>query len=257
MNRVFNALDVARRDLAAQRNDNVLRVTRSTFRRRRRAPTTGASNESAGVWRVRLFLLALADQSVLPAPSESSRLSREGLGIPAHDQQAFVSERSYVKLSMTLLEFNSYVCQSFPTIPLNMIGFTLARAGNSRLLTQLQATTMADLKRSVGRSRVYIIPQADIPTSLVMASSSAYAALRPAAAPSASAASTSATDSEGAPSFSAASTSATDSEGAPSFSAASTSATDSEGAPSFSAASTSATDSEAAPSASARLYLGH
>ncbi|KAK5918883.1 hypothetical protein CgunFtcFv8_022826 [Champsocephalus gunnari] len=109
MNRVFNALDVARRDLAAQRNDNVLRVTRSTFRRRRRAPTTGASNESAGVWRVRLFLLALADQSVLPAPSESSRLSREGLGIPAHDQQAFVSERSYVKLSMTLLEFNSYV----------------------------------------------------------------------------------------------------------------------------------------------------
>ncbi|KAJ4934403.1 hypothetical protein JOQ06_007198, partial [Pogonophryne albipinna] len=212
MNRVFNALDVARRDLAAQRNDNVLRVTRSTFRRRRRAPTTG---------------------------------------IPAHDQQGVVSERSYVKLSMTLLEFNSYVCQSFPTIPLNMIGFTLARAGNTRLLTQLQATTMADLKRSVGRSRVYIIPQADIPTSLVMASSSASAALRPAGAPSASAASTSATDSEGAPSASAASTSATDSEGAPSASAASTSATDSEGAPSASAASTSATDSEGAPSASA------
>ncbi|KAJ4935254.1 hypothetical protein JOQ06_016790 [Pogonophryne albipinna] len=107
MNRVFNALDVARRDLAAQRNDNVLRVTRSTFRRRRRAPTTGASNESAGVWRVKLFLLALADQSVLPAPTDSSRLSREGLGIPAHDQQGVVSERSYVKLSMTLLEFNS------------------------------------------------------------------------------------------------------------------------------------------------------
>ncbi|XP_034092163.1 uncharacterized protein LOC117559483 [Gymnodraco acuticeps] len=230
MNRVFNALDVARRDLAAQRNDNVLRVTRSTFRRRRRAPTTGASNESAGVWRVRLFLLALADQSVLPAPTESSRLSREGLGIPAHDQQGVVSERSYVKLSMTLLEFNSYVCQSFPTIPLNMIGFTLARAGNSRLLTQLQATTMADLKRSVGRSRVYIIPQADIPTLLVMASSSASAALRPAGAPSA--ASTSATDSEGA--ASAASTLATDSEGAPSASAASTLATDSEGAPSAS-----------------------
>ncbi|XP_034072357.1 uncharacterized protein LOC117546280 isoform X3 [Gymnodraco acuticeps] len=249
MNRVFNALDVARRDLAAQRNDNVLRVTRSTFRRRRRAPTTGASNESAGVWRVRLFLLALADQSVLPAPTESSRLSREGLGIPAHDQQGVVSERSYVKLSMTLLEFNSYVCQSFPTIPLNMIGFTLARAGNSRLLTQLQATTMADLKRSVGRSRVYIIPQADIPTLLVMASSSASAALRPAGAPSASAASTSATDSEGA--ASAASTLATDSEGAPSASAASTLATDSEGAPSASAASTLATDSEGAPSASA------
>ncbi|KAJ4926028.1 hypothetical protein JOQ06_008213 [Pogonophryne albipinna] len=132
-----------------------------------------------------------------------------------------------------------------------MIGFTLARAGNTRLLTQLQATTMADLKRSVGRSRVYIIPQADIPTSLVMASSSASAALRPAGAPSASAASTSATDSEGAPSASAASTSATDSEGAPSASAASTSATDSEGAPSASAASTSATDSEGAPSASA------
>ncbi|KAJ4938542.1 hypothetical protein JOQ06_003155 [Pogonophryne albipinna] len=104
MNRVFNALDVARRDLAAQRNDNVLRVTRSTFRRRRRAPTTGASNESAGVWRVKLFLLALADQSVLPAPTDSSRLSRQGLGIPAHDQQGVVSERSYVKLSMTLLE---------------------------------------------------------------------------------------------------------------------------------------------------------
>lgn len=43
INRVWNALDVARRELASQRNgDNILMATRSTFRRRRRArPITG------------------------------------------------------------------------------------------------------------------------------------------------------------------------------------------------------------------------
>lgn len=43
INRVCNALDVARRELASQTNEeNLLQVTRRTFRRRRRArPMTG------------------------------------------------------------------------------------------------------------------------------------------------------------------------------------------------------------------------
>ena len=43
IDRVWNALDAARRELASQRDDdNMLRATRNTFRRRRRAgPTTG------------------------------------------------------------------------------------------------------------------------------------------------------------------------------------------------------------------------
>ena len=83
-------------------------------------------------------------------------------GIPSHDLPGTVSHRSYVPLSWTLPEFNNYICQSFPTVSLNVIGFHLARADNSRVLTKIQANTLNELKTAAGRSRVYIIPQTNI-----------------------------------------------------------------------------------------------
>ncbi|XP_071326656.1 uncharacterized protein [Trachinotus anak] len=124
ISRVWNALDVARRELSSQRDENnILRATRNTFRRRRRA----------------------------------GRMT----GIPSHDLQGAVSPRSYAQLSWTLPEFNNQN-QSFPTVSLNVIGFNLARADKSRVLTKIQANTPKDLRTAVGRSRVYIIPQTNI-----------------------------------------------------------------------------------------------
>ncbi|XP_071326657.1 uncharacterized protein [Trachinotus anak] len=166
ISRVWNALDVARRELSSQRDENnILRATRNTFRRRRRAgrmtETQEPENRTAGVWRVRLFLLPNADQVVLPPHAECCKLTRIGLGIPSHDLQGAVSPRSYAQLSWTLPEFNNQN-QSFPTVSLNVIGFNLARADKSRVLTKIQANTPKDLRTAVGRSRVYIIPQTNI-----------------------------------------------------------------------------------------------
>ncbi|XP_067445137.1 uncharacterized protein [Thunnus thynnus] len=167
IDRVWNARNVARRELASQMDeDNMLTATRNTFRRRRRAgpmtETPAPANRTSGVWRVKLFLLPNAHQVVLPPRKECSKLTRIGLGIPSHDLPGTVSHRSYVPLSWTLPEFNNYICQSFPTVSLNVIGFHLARADNSRVLTKIQANTLNELKTAAGRSRVYIIPQTNI-----------------------------------------------------------------------------------------------
>ncbi|XP_042268207.1 uncharacterized protein LOC121897638 isoform X1 [Thunnus maccoyii] len=144
----------------------MLTATRNTFRRRRRAgpmtETPAPANRTSGVWRVKLFLLPNAHQVVLPPRKECSKLTRIGLGIPSHDLPGTVSHRSYVPLSWTLPEFNNYICQSFPTVSLNVIGFHLARADKSRVLTKIQANTLNELKTAAGRSRVYIIPQTNI-----------------------------------------------------------------------------------------------
>ncbi|XP_038550968.1 uncharacterized protein LOC119884717 [Micropterus salmoides] len=167
VHRVWNALDVARRELASQRDeDNLLRATRSTFRRRRRAgPMAEAQapvNRPSGVWKVKLFLLPNADQIVLPPHAECRKLTRVGLGIPSHDLPGEGSQRCYAQLSWTLPEFNNYICQSFPTVSLNVIGFHLARADKSRVLSKIQANTLEEVRTAVGRSRVYIIPQTNI-----------------------------------------------------------------------------------------------
>lgn len=72
------------------------------------------------------------------------------------------SPKCFVNLSWTLPEFNNYICQSFPSVSLNVIGFYLARADKSRLLTKIQANTLKELKTAIGRSRIYIVPQTNI-----------------------------------------------------------------------------------------------
>ncbi|KAM6999930.1 uncharacterized protein LKV04_004864 [Tautogolabrus adspersus] len=107
-------------------------------------------------------MLANADQAVLPPNSECCKLSQTGLGIPRNDLPGGVSNRGFVQLSWTLSEFNNYICQSFPMVSLNVIGFHLARADKTRVLTKIQANMLKDLKKTVGRSRVYIIPHTTI-----------------------------------------------------------------------------------------------
>ncbi|XP_019748994.1 uncharacterized protein LOC109529968 [Hippocampus comes] len=90
-------------------------------------------------------------------------------GIPSHDLQGTNSPECYAQLSWSLAEFNNYICQSFPSVSLNVIGFHLARADKSRRLTRIQANTLKDLKTAVGRSRLYILPQTNITLPLEIA----------------------------------------------------------------------------------------
>ncbi|KAF5887442.1 G2/M phase-specific E3 ubiquitin-protein ligase-like isoform X1, partial [Clarias magur] len=167
INRLLNALDVARQELASQTDaDNMLSATRSTFRRRRRtrrmAETQALADKTTGLWRVKLFLLSKAEEVILPPHHERCELSKKGLGIPSHDLPEGFSLRNYAQLSWSLQEFKNYVCQCFPAVSLNLIGFHFARADKSKVLKKIQVDTVHELRAAVGRSRVYIVPQTDI-----------------------------------------------------------------------------------------------
>lgn len=71
-------------------------------------------------------------------------------------------EKRKIPLTWTLSEFHGFICQTFPTICLSVIGFTLAKANKKRKLIRVEANSVSDLKQQIGRSRLYIIPNANI-----------------------------------------------------------------------------------------------
>lgn len=69
---------------------------------------------------------------------------------------------SKINLNWSLSELNNFVCQSYPHISLNLVGFELARAGKGRKVQKLQVNSVRELKEKVGKSRLYILPRADV-----------------------------------------------------------------------------------------------
>lgn len=69
---------------------------------------------------------------------------------------------SKVSLNWNLSEFNQYICQSYPQVSLNLVGFELARAGRCKKLQKVQVASVRELKVAIGKSRLYIIPLAEV-----------------------------------------------------------------------------------------------
>ncbi|XP_024116641.1 uncharacterized protein LOC112138307 isoform X2 [Oryzias melastigma] len=174
INRVWNALNMARQELSVHRDDdNLLRSTRRSFRRRRRqlSDRDGASNRT---WKVRLFLLAKSDQQSIPSPTECCELIRHGLG--SQTEELTRGPEDFPKLSWTALQLKNYICQKYTKVNLHLIGFDLARADKNKHLYKITGNTVADLRKELGRSRLYVIPHSDISlpsTSLATATSTA------------------------------------------------------------------------------------
>lgn len=74
------------------------------------------------------------------------------------DQQQF----SKVQLSWSLAEFNQYICQCYPQISLNLVGFELAKADRGKKLKKVQVASVRELKAAIGKSRLYVIPLAEV-----------------------------------------------------------------------------------------------
>lgn len=70
--------------------------------------------------------------------------------------------KSKIDIKWSLPELNNFVCQSYPHISLNLVGFELARAGKGRKIQKLQVSSVKELKTSVGKSRLYIVPRATV-----------------------------------------------------------------------------------------------
>ncbi len=69
---------------------------------------------------------------------------------------------SKIQLNWTLAEFSQYVCQSYPQVSLNLVGFELARTDRGKKLKKVQVASVRELKTAIGKSRLYIIPLAEI-----------------------------------------------------------------------------------------------
>nr|XP_034327204.1 uncharacterized protein LOC117689682 isoform X2 [Crassostrea gigas] len=103
---------------------------------------------------IELYLLnALVD--VLPTTAEQKELERIGLGNPKNPAK-------YILRSLNLSQLKNYICQQYPNVPLELVGFTLAKSSKRKKLSQLEFSNVSQLKKDVGRGRLYIIPKRDI-----------------------------------------------------------------------------------------------
>lgn len=84
------------------------------------------------------------------------------VGRPVHETTGRGTQRSKIQLKWTLSELNNFVCQCYPTVNLNLIGFNLARAGKGRKIEKVHANSVKDLKKAIGKSRLYIVPRAEV-----------------------------------------------------------------------------------------------
>ncbi|XP_046881785.1 uncharacterized protein LOC124471343 isoform X6 [Hypomesus transpacificus] len=100
-----------------------------------------------------LFLVDRMDCSRVPTDGQKSRLTQAGLGF---------ARNKLVNLTWDLREFYAFVCGSFPSVNLNLIGFTVAKANKQRRLMTLHANSLKDLKRQLRKSHLYIIPRGNL-----------------------------------------------------------------------------------------------
>ncbi|KAJ7999930.1 hypothetical protein DPEC_G00199510 [Dallia pectoralis] len=125
--RVFNALQRARHELASSSSigtsgTNILTSTRSLFRRR------------------------------------GNRV--QGQGVPA--QESVDGQLSTIELNWCVAELNQFVCQRFPMISLNLVGFELAKVDKAKKIKKVQANSVRALMKVMGKSRLYIVPCAEV-----------------------------------------------------------------------------------------------
>lgn len=84
------------------------------------------------------------------------------LGKPVHESLETGRKKSKIMLNWSLSELNNFICQSYPCVTLNLVGFELARAGKGRKIQKLQFNSVNELKKVVGKSRLYVVPRATI-----------------------------------------------------------------------------------------------
>ncbi|XP_016089766.1 uncharacterized protein [Sinocyclocheilus grahami] len=164
--RVFNALQRARRELMATTSSNgtdgtnILTATRTLFRRRRNQAQGTSTGRGHSSWQVGLFLLPGPDLQKLPSLSDRHALTNNGLGVPA--KEVADCQLSTIDLNWSLTDLNNFVCQSFPMISLNLVGFELAKVDKGKKIKKVQASSVRDLKKIVGKSRLYVVPRAEV-----------------------------------------------------------------------------------------------
>ncbi|XP_076115254.1 uncharacterized protein LOC143083024 isoform X2 [Mytilus galloprovincialis] len=72
-----------------------------------------------------------------------------------------------LKRSMSLSDLQNHICLQFPGVPLELVGFTLGRATKRKAIIKVEFANMAQLKKEVGRGRLYIMPKNKITPDMI------------------------------------------------------------------------------------------
>nr|XP_055033816.1 uncharacterized protein LOC129422116 isoform X2 [Misgurnus anguillicaudatus] len=159
--RIFNVANRARTELMrSSSNDNLLAATRMLFRRSRNRHSGTAGRRGSLCWNVGLFLLPGPTLTKLPTIEERRKMRESGFGCPVDDTGK--EKVSQIQMNWSLADFKQFVCQSFPNVSLNLVGYELAKADRGKNLKKVQVTSVNELKKALGRSRLYILPLAEL-----------------------------------------------------------------------------------------------
>ncbi|XP_051776014.1 uncharacterized protein LOC127526058 [Erpetoichthys calabaricus] len=166
---------------AAEADDfaaSCVRQTRALFRRSARRPplsgdttTRKKGRSKCDIWKLNFFLLQKHNEEYVPPPSELSRLTRNGLGPPKHEQpgtQDRYGSKSSINRNWTIPQLEKFIIESYPNVPLHLTGFSFAKAEKGRRLHSLQTETAAQLQKKIGKGKIFIIPHRDIPLPIQM-----------------------------------------------------------------------------------------
>ncbi len=69
-----------------------------------------------------------------------------------------------------MAEFARKIFSLYPNVPPRLVGFTIAKCDKGRKIIRLRPTSTNDLERSLGRGRIVIVPNRDIPLQVSLCS---------------------------------------------------------------------------------------
>lgn len=67
-----------------------------------------------------------------------------------------------IQLGWSLADFTQYICQCYPNVSLNLMGFEVARADRGKELKIIKVSSIRKLKQAVGKSRLYVVPLPEV-----------------------------------------------------------------------------------------------
>lgn len=132
--------------------EQVIQHTRRTFRRGQR-PQRG--RKPSGVFKMKTLLLRRANSDFLPIKTECELLTSCGLG--------YSNVEPRYQIAWKTEDIENYIYSLFPNIPLQLVGFRLAKTDRQKKLLGVQIEDGKQLKEVFGRSLIVIIPNRDLP----------------------------------------------------------------------------------------------
>lgn len=79
----------------------------------------------------------------------------------------FTKEAAEINRTWAKSQLEQYIQTCFPNAPLNLVGFQLAQCDKAKVIKRIEFQTVLQLERKVGKGKLLVIPQRDLPRTQV------------------------------------------------------------------------------------------